>query len=157
MKCIFSTSGGMARECTTFYKRVASMLADKHQEHYLQVLGWLRCRINFALLRAAIMPIRGNQSPFQSTVHDVPLATCELGASSKDLTHLTSNTDCAWANSLAKWLLFIVLTFLYCMYEYYWSMFTSLWMNVHFFVYENWLTWYGRVFWYNCNDARRPI
>ena len=57
---VFSTSGGMAKECCIFYKRLGSMLSDKLHEPYSQVLGWLRCRISFALLCSAIMCLRGS-------------------------------------------------------------------------------------------------
>ena len=47
--------GGMLRETTTFYKKLAADLAAK-------VLGWLRYRISFALLWSAIMAICGSRS-----------------------------------------------------------------------------------------------
>ena len=43
-----TTTGGMGRGATTFYKRFASI-----------TLNWIRCRLSFALLRASIMAIRG--------------------------------------------------------------------------------------------------
>ena len=77
---VFSSSGGMGRECTIFCKRLASMLADRQSEHYSKVLGWLRCRLSFALLRSAIMSIRGTRSLFSprgSDSNNISLATCE--------------------------------------------------------------------------------
>lgn len=41
-------SGGMAKQATTFYKRLASMVAG---QTYSVTLCWLRCRISFSLLR----------------------------------------------------------------------------------------------------------
>ena len=49
---VFSTTGGMGREASTFYKRLADMIAQKRQQPYPAVMGWLRCRLSFASLRA---------------------------------------------------------------------------------------------------------
>ena len=56
---VFTTTGGMGREATTFYKRLADMIAVKQQKPYSTVMCWLRCRLSFATLRAAIMCVRG--------------------------------------------------------------------------------------------------
>ena len=80
---VFTTSGGMAKECSTFYKRLASMLALKSNQPYSSTIGWLRCRIQFALLRMSIMCIRGSRSsrgqPLLSITSPdlIPLATSE--------------------------------------------------------------------------------
>ena len=59
---VFSATGGMAKQSTTFYKRLASLLADKWEQPYSSTLCWLRCRISFSLLRSAIQCIRGARS-----------------------------------------------------------------------------------------------
>ena len=59
---VLSASGGFAKEATNFYKRLASLLADKWDQPYSQTMNWLRCRISFALLRSAIQCIRGARS-----------------------------------------------------------------------------------------------
>ena len=47
---VLSTTGGMGREATTFYKRLADLIAQKRQHPYPTVMGWLRCRLSFASL-----------------------------------------------------------------------------------------------------------
>ena len=42
---VFSLTGGMARVATVFYKRLASMLSEKWDQHYSITLGWLRVAI----------------------------------------------------------------------------------------------------------------
>ena len=76
---VLSTTGGMGREATTFYKRLADMIAQKRQHPYPVVMGWLRCRLSFASLRASIMCIRGSRSSFHHPVYgsDITLATSE--------------------------------------------------------------------------------
>ena len=47
---VLSAAGGLAREATTFYKRLASMLAAKWDQAYSSTLCWLRCRLAFSHL-----------------------------------------------------------------------------------------------------------
>ena len=61
---VLSTNGGMGTEATTFYKRLADLIANKRNHNYSMVMGWLRCRISFAVLRCSIMCIRGSRSSF---------------------------------------------------------------------------------------------
>lgn len=49
---VLSTTGGMARECTTFFCRLASMLGEKRKTPYHLVIAWLRCKVSFALIRS---------------------------------------------------------------------------------------------------------
>ena len=59
---VLSVTGGMGRIATTTYKRLASLLSSKWNQPYSNTLGWLRCRLSFALLRASILAIRGARS-----------------------------------------------------------------------------------------------
>jgi len=76
---VLSTTGGMGREATTFFKRLTDMIAQKRQHPYPTVMGWLRCRLSFASLRASIICIRGSRSSFHRPIYgsDVTLATYE--------------------------------------------------------------------------------
>ena len=75
---VLSTTGGMARECTVFYKRLADRLANKRKTNYSLVMTWLRCRISFALLRSAIRALRGSRSSTTAPAPvDIPLVTSE--------------------------------------------------------------------------------
>ena len=70
---VFSAAGGMGREATCFYKRLASMLAQKWDSPYSSTLCWLRCRISFSLIRSAIQALRGARSS-QSHAARLPVA-----------------------------------------------------------------------------------
>ena len=59
---VFSTSGGMGTTATVVYKRIASMIAEKHNKPYSKTIHWIRCRLNFSLLRSSIMCLRGSRS-----------------------------------------------------------------------------------------------
>ena len=50
---ILSTTGGMEREAQTFYKRLADMLSNRREVPYSMLMGWLRCKLSFAILRSA--------------------------------------------------------------------------------------------------------
>ena len=84
---VFSTSGGMSKTTTTAYKRLASLLADKHDQPYSTVMAWLRINLSFSLLRSAITCLHGARSsaghaarealPIDLAIHEgrVPLNT----------------------------------------------------------------------------------
>ena len=70
---VLSTTGGMGRAATTFYKRLASMVAEKRNVPYAVTLNWIRCRLSFALLRASIMSIRGARSSRNHPASECPI------------------------------------------------------------------------------------
>ena len=70
---IFSVTGGMSRECTRFFKRLASMIAEKREQSYAETLGWLRCCISFTLLRSCIQCIRGARSSSKKAIYNLPV------------------------------------------------------------------------------------
>ena len=72
---VFSTTGGMGREGSVFYKRLASLMADKQGWAYGTTTSWVRCVLTFSLLRSAVMCIWGSRSiRFRSS-----FASAELG------------------------------------------------------------------------------
>ena len=58
---IFSTSGGMAPECTLFHKRLAVLISNKTKEEYSHVMNHLRTRLRFTLLKSTLIAIRGER------------------------------------------------------------------------------------------------
>ena len=72
---IFSTSAGMSRLTSVFYKRLTHLLSVKKNEPYSCVIRWLRCRLGFALLRVQIMCLRGSRS--LHCVPDYPPSTAQ--------------------------------------------------------------------------------
>ena len=59
---VFTTSGGMAPEAAVFFKRLASMMAEKRGESYSETMGFVRCAVSFCLLRAVLGCIRSSHS-----------------------------------------------------------------------------------------------
>ena len=57
-----SLTGGMGSSATVCYKRLASLIAQKRDQPYSSIMAWVRCCLNFALLRSSIQCIRGARS-----------------------------------------------------------------------------------------------
>ena len=55
---VFTTTGGMGDAAGQVYKRLANLLTEKLDLSYGEVMGWIRCKLSFALVRSAIMCIR---------------------------------------------------------------------------------------------------
>ena len=61
---VFSTTGGMAAECKRYHSRLAELqlLATKKGKSYATTMSWIRGRVSFALLRSALLCLRGSQA-----------------------------------------------------------------------------------------------
>ncbi len=60
---VLSAAGGIGPAA---YKRLASLISEKQGRQYSSTLHWVRCRLNFSLLRSAVMCSR---STFASEVN----------------------------------------------------------------------------------------
>ena len=69
---LFSATGGMSKLTSNFYRHLAERLSEKKQIPYSVAMGLIRCRLCFALLRAAIMCIRGARSSKQNPIFNSP-------------------------------------------------------------------------------------
>ena len=69
---VFTTTGGMGDAASQVYKRLANLLCDKLDLSYGEVMGWIRCKLSFALVRLAIMCIHGAQS-LHSPISEAPV------------------------------------------------------------------------------------
>ncbi len=56
-----------------FYKRLATMLAEKWDQPYSTTIGWLRCTFSFSLLRSAVQCLRGARSSKGRAARTIPL------------------------------------------------------------------------------------
>ena len=59
---IFSVTGVMGKECAMFHKHLADKIARKTEEQYSKVIGVIRCRLSFLILRAALLCVRRNRT-----------------------------------------------------------------------------------------------
>ena len=58
---VFSTLGGMGRECARYHKQVAQLIAIKTNQEYSHVMNHLRTRLRFVLLKSTVIAIRGER------------------------------------------------------------------------------------------------
>ena len=65
---LFYAMGGMAPECSILYKRLLHLIAEKRNEKLSLVSTWVRTKISFALLRSALLCIRGTRSRYYKTI-----------------------------------------------------------------------------------------
>ena len=57
---VFSTKGGMAVECKRYHSRITELVATKKGKNYAATLSWIRAKVSFALLRSALLCLRGS-------------------------------------------------------------------------------------------------
>ena len=55
---VFSTTGGVGTLVAVFLNRLCSRFADKQDLPYSVTMAWVCCRLNFSLLRSAMMCLR---------------------------------------------------------------------------------------------------
>ena len=56
---VMSTTGGIAPEATAFLKRLAQKLSLKLNQSYPNIMGYLRRKLRFELLKTTLMAVRG--------------------------------------------------------------------------------------------------
>ena len=71
--CPFQSAGGMGDAAAQVYNRLAGLLSEKNNLSYGETMGWIRCRLSFALVRSAIMCIHGARSRLHSPALEIPI------------------------------------------------------------------------------------
>ena len=59
---VFTTTGGMPDECVKYHSRLAELIANKKGESYSSAISWIRAKVSFAIVRSAILCLRGSRS-----------------------------------------------------------------------------------------------
>ena len=90
---VLTTTGSMAKEATAFYQRLASLISDHRNEKYSTVMGWIRCRISFSLLRSALLCIRGSKSVSRNGIQDFGNSNITLAKAESKFNSLTINVN----------------------------------------------------------------
>ena len=68
---VFSTMGGMSKECITFYKRLAVLLSEKRNENLSIVSAWVKTKINFSLIRSTLLCLRGSRTIRKAEMNNI--------------------------------------------------------------------------------------
>ena len=66
---VFSTAGCAAPECLRFLKRLCGLLSAGEKKSYSEMMSYVRCRLSLALLRMAVMCVRGSRSSYHRPVN----------------------------------------------------------------------------------------
>jgi len=64
---VFTTKWGIYDECHRYHGRPAELLAVMKQESYASTIAWIRTRVSFAILRSALVCLRGSPSRRKTT------------------------------------------------------------------------------------------
>ena len=95
---VFTTSGSASPAATVILKRLAARLAEARDLSYSTVMGWLRCRLSFCLLRCAVMCFRGSRSRRTTALDNVPNLACSAARVNFSawvcLFHFVRSTSC---------------------------------------------------------------
>ena len=70
---VYSITGDIVPECSTYHKHLASKIAEKTGSKYEMVLTLIRTKLSFLIMKAAPLCNRGNRSissKHQNTIED---------------------------------------------------------------------------------------
>ncbi|CAH3037034.1 unnamed protein product, partial [Porites lobata] len=68
---VFTSTGGMADECKRFHSRLAELLALKKGDDYATTISWIRAKVSFAILRSALLCLRGTRRKRRAANRDL--------------------------------------------------------------------------------------
>ena len=73
---VFTSTGGMADECKRFHSRLAELLALKKGDDYATTISWIRAKVSFAILRSALLCLRGTRRKRRAVnISDIDIAS----------------------------------------------------------------------------------
>jgi len=75
---VFTTKGGMGEECMRYHNRLAELVAVKKGEDYATTVSWIRSKVSFAILRLALLCLRGSRTAKRTIRSNVQEADFEL-------------------------------------------------------------------------------
>ena len=61
-----SVDGMLGSEAEFFVRRLGDFLATKWERPYSVVMGWVRARLSFAILQAALLCVHGSRTKWRS-------------------------------------------------------------------------------------------
>ena len=75
---IYTTTGGWGPQTTRYHKRLAEKIASKRNEKYSHVLGHMRTRTRFSILRSVLIAIRGERGKRQASANSISSTSFNL-------------------------------------------------------------------------------
>ena len=83
---VYNTHAGMADEAAKFHKRLAQLIADKKKERYSDVMGHMRTKLRFSLLKSTLIAMRGVRGKQQHR-YESPLSFLDFGLIPESLSY----------------------------------------------------------------------
>ena len=68
---VYTTFGGWGPQAQRYHKRLASLIASKRNEEYHYVINHIRLKVRFALLRSALVAVRGERGKRHPQAHSI--------------------------------------------------------------------------------------
>ena len=57
----------MSQDCQRYHSKLAELISSKKQENYATTVTWIRTKVSFAILRTALVCLRGTRSRRRKT------------------------------------------------------------------------------------------
>ena len=76
---VFSTNGGMSRQCKKLHKQLATLICQKKGERFSVVIAHMRTRLRFALLKCTLIALRGYRGKKKKEEDLTPFAEVDFG------------------------------------------------------------------------------
>ena len=58
---VFTTTGGMAKECSRYHAGLAQLLATKKGDDYATTMSWMRTKVSLTIFRYTKLCLRGSR------------------------------------------------------------------------------------------------
>jgi hypothetical protein len=75
---VFATNGTMSIECKKFHKTLADKLSHKLHQSYSDTISFIRLKLSFAILKSAIVSLRGNRQSAKRAFSQTPIAETDF-------------------------------------------------------------------------------
>ena len=89
---VMSATGGMGRESSMFYKRLAEVICERRFQPYAVVASWIQRKLSFSLIRSLGMCLRGIRSVSSSKLLVESAASKDIVSS--EVTSRINSLDC---------------------------------------------------------------
>jgi len=92
---VFSTFGGMSKECLQAIQRAAGVIAEKRKEKYSDVMGHLSTMLRMCMLKSVLLSVRGSRGRSKGT--SKPLSTVAFNLIPRSQTTTAQDIDDYWS------------------------------------------------------------
>ena len=76
---VYTTNGGMSRQCEKLHKQLATLLSKKKGDTYSVVMAHMRTRLRFSILKSTLVAIRGFRGGRGENGSVLPMSEVDFG------------------------------------------------------------------------------